>query len=76
MKLWPPSKTAAQKRSACSAVHPSNKPFAKQAAKVSLAMFQQVFFAPLSNKNSEKTFFPFSQHFTSGEACLPAYGVF
>jgi hypothetical protein len=30
-KLWLLSKTAAQKRSACSAVHPSNWPFAKQA---------------------------------------------
>ncbi len=57
LKLWPPSETAVQKCSACSAVHPSNWPFAKQALNASLAMSQQAFFAPLSHKNSEQTFF-------------------
>jgi hypothetical protein len=56
-RLWPPSKTAAQKRSACSVVHPSNWPFAKQALNPLLVMFQQAFFAPWSQRNSEKTYF-------------------
>ncbi len=39
-------------------VHPSNWPFAKQALNTLLAMSQQAFFALLSHRNSEKTFFP------------------
>jgi hypothetical protein len=65
-----------RKRSACSEVHPSNWPFAKQAFNTLLAMSQQVFVTPLSHKNSGKTFFPFSQHSASAEARLPAYGSF
>jgi hypothetical protein len=76
LKLWLPSKTAAQKCSACLAVHPSNWLFAKQALNTSLAMSQQAFFTPLFHQNSEKTIFSFSQHFTSWEACLLAYGIF
>ncbi len=53
LKLRPPSKTAAQKPSACSAVHPSNWPFGKR------ALSQQAFFAPLSHRNSEDIFFHF-----------------
>jgi hypothetical protein len=56
-KLWSPSKTAAQKCSACLAVHPSNWPFTKQALNPSLVMFEQAFFVPLSHRNSEKIFF-------------------
>ncbi len=56
LKLWLPSKIAAQKRSACQAVHHSIWPFIKQAPNASLAMFQQAFFAPLSHRNSENTF--------------------
>jgi hypothetical protein len=33
-------------------------------------------FHPIAPKNSEKTFFPFSQHFTSREARLPVHGIF
>ncbi len=51
------SETAAQKRSTCSAFHPSIQPFAKQALNASLVTFQQAFFAPLSHRNSEKTSF-------------------
>ncbi len=57
LKSWPPSKTAAQKRSACPAVHHSIWPFVKQAPNASLSMFQQAFFAPLSHRNSGNTFF-------------------
>jgi hypothetical protein len=52
-------KTAWQKRSACSPVHPTNWPFAKQVHNDSLAIYQQAFFTPLFHKNSENTFFYF-----------------
>ncbi len=35
-----------------------------------------VFFTPVSSRNSENTFFPFSLHFTSQESHFPAYGIF
>jgi hypothetical protein len=67
LKLWLLSKTAAQKRSACSTVHPSNWPFAKQALNASLVMSQQAFFAPWSHRNSEKTLFSiFTFHIRRG----------
>jgi hypothetical protein len=47
-----PNKTAAQKHSACSVVHPSNWLSTQQAPNALLAMFPQAFFAPLSPQNS------------------------
>jgi hypothetical protein len=55
-KQWPPSKTAAQKRSVCSEEHLSNLPFAKHALTAWLGMFQQAFFVPLSCKSSVEIF--------------------
>jgi hypothetical protein len=43
LKLWPPSETAVQKCSACSAVHPSNWPFAKQATGIFRPIVPQKF---------------------------------
>jgi hypothetical protein len=51
--------------SACSAVHPSNWSFAKQALNASLAMSQQAFFATLTPQKFRRQFFSFSQDFTS-----------
>jgi hypothetical protein len=73
---WPPIKTAAQKHSVWSAVHPSNLLSNKQALNAWLVMFQQEIFVPLFQQNSKKTFFAFAQHFPPWEAGLSAPCVF
>jgi hypothetical protein len=48
-KPWPQSKIATQKRSVCSAVHPSNLLSNKQALNARLAIFTLEFVVPLSH---------------------------
>ncbi len=56
LKIWPPSKTVAQKCSICWAAHPLNWFSARQALNAWLEMFPQAIFTELFPSNSEKTF--------------------
>jgi hypothetical protein len=76
LKPWPPSKTAVQKRSVCSEVHPSNLLSDKQVLNAWLATWLREFFVSLSQQNSEKTFFAIEKHFPPWEAGLSAPCVF
>ncbi len=57
LKPWPLSKIVVRKRSVYSAVHPSKLRFDKQVLYAWFEMFQLEFSTPLSQQNSEKTFF-------------------
>jgi hypothetical protein len=64
-KPWPLSKIIEQKHRVCLEVHPSK-----------LATFQLEFSAPLSQQNSENTFFAFAQHIPPWEAHFLASHIF
>jgi hypothetical protein len=75
-KPWPLSKIVEQKHRVCLAVHPSKLLFDKQALNAWLATFQLEFSAPLSQQNSENTFFAFAQHIPPWEAHFSASYIF